>query len=222
MQKKLLEIYNKLLGYFGPQHWWPAETPFEMMVGAVLTQAVAWRNVEKAIGNLKNKELLDPIKLSQTNPEILEELLKPTRYYKMKTRKLQALSRFLVENYQGFPETMFHEELPALRDKLLAIYGMGPETVDSILLYGGGLPIFVVDAYTQKIFYRLGITPAQITYTKLQEFFMSHLPVDAGLYNEIHAQIVALGNNICHNTPKCEKCPLKDVCALPKQHPADL
>lgn len=213
MRIKLLEIYDKLLGYFGPRHWWPAETPFEMMVGAVLTQAVAWRNVEKAIGNLKDRDLLDPIQLDQTDPTILEELLKPTRYYKMKTRKLQALNRFLVENYQGVPEAMFHEKLPILRPKLLAIYGMGPETVDSILLYAGGIPIFVIDAYTQKIFHRLGITPAKISYPKLQEFFMNHLPGDPALYNEFHAQIVALGNKICHNHPKCGQCPLSDECA---------
>lgn len=222
MQNQLLDIYEKLLKYFGPRHWWPAETPYEMMVGAVLTQAVAWRNVEKAMTNLKNNGLLDPDQLYRVDTGRLEELLKPTRYYKMKTRKLQELNRFLVENYQGIPEAMFNtvvfntvvfkEELPVLRAKLLKVYGMGPETVDSILLYAGGLPIFVVDAYTKKIFYRLGLTPAQITYPKLQEFFMKHLPGNAKLYNEYHAQIDALGNRICRNVPKCIQCPLCDRC----------
>ena len=159
--------------------------------------------------------------------EKLEELLKPTRYYKMKTRKLQELNRFIVENYQGIPEAMFNtvvfntsvfnEELPVLRAKLLKIYGMGPETVDSILLYAGGVPIFVVDAYTKKIFYRLGLTPEQITYTKLQKFFMDHLPGNIRLYNEYHAQIVALGNKICQNVPKCIQCPVSDCCSYFKE-----
>jgi endonuclease-3 related protein len=188
-----------------------------MMVGAVLTQAVAWRNVQKAIGNIKERNLLDPVKLDQTDTAVLEALLKPTRYYKMKTRKLQALNRFLVENYHGIPEAMFLEDLRVLRPKLLAVYGIGPETVDSILLYGGNLPIFVVDAYTQKIFSRLGLTPAKITYAKLQAFFMEHLPQDVHLYNEFHAQIVHLGNQICHNQPKCGQCPLKDECKITQE-----
>lgn len=217
MQTKLLTIYNQLLGHFGPRRWWPAETPFEVMVGAVLTQAVAWRNVEKAIANLKSGGLLDPYKIYHADTGILEELLRPTRYYKMKTQKLQALIRFLVENYRDIPDEMFKEELPPLRAKLLAIYGMGPETVDSILLYAGGLPVFVVDAYTQKIFNRLGITPAKISYAKLQEFFRHNLPVDVKLYNEFHALIVALGNSICHNLPKCGTCPLVDHCKYSKQ-----
>jgi endonuclease-3 related protein len=212
MQEKLLGIYDKLLKYFGPRHWWPAETPYEVMVGAVLTQAVAWRNVEKAITNLKNRGLLNPYQLYRADTETLEELLKPTRYYKMKTKKLQALNRFLVEYYQGIPELMFNEELLQLRAKLLKIYGMGPETVDAILLYAGNLPIFVIDAYTKRIFNRLGMVAEKINYSELQAFFMNNLPCNSALYNEYHAQIDALGNRICHNVPKCGQCPLVAEC----------
>lgn len=216
MRSKLLAIYDKLFGYFGPRHWWPAETPYEVMVGAVLTQAVAWRNVEKAITNLKNQDLLTPDKIYVTETIILEELLKPTRYYKMKTKKLQALNRFLVEEYQGIPEVMFQEATIKLRGRLLGIYGMGPETVDSILLYAGNLPVFVIDAYTQRIFQRLGVLAEKVSYPKLQELFMDHLPRDVSLYNEFHALIVGLGNKICHNNPKCQECPLIDECKFAK------
>ncbi len=217
MQKKLLGIYDKLFKNFGPRHWWPAETPYEVIVGAILTQAVAWRNVEKAIANLKSRDLLDPYQLYRTNTETLEELLKPTRYYKMKTRKLEAFNRFLVENYQGNLQLMFQEKLFQLRTKLLKVYGMGPETVDSILLYAGNLPVFVIDSYTKRIFSRLGMVPEKINYNELQALFMNNLPCDSNLYNEYHAQIDALGNLICHNTPKCGQCPIADECEyLPK------
>jgi endonuclease-3 related protein len=196
----------------GPRRWWPAKTPFEVMVGAVLTQAVAWRNVEKAIANLESYDLLIPENIYKTATEELEELLKPTRYYKMKTKKLQAMVRFVVEEYQGDLEVLFKEDLSSLRKRMLGIFGLGPETVDSILLYAGGLPIFVVDEYTKRIFSRMGWVEPKISYSELQQFFMQHLPADVQLYNEFHALIVGLGNQVCHTEPQCTLCPLADSC----------
>lgn len=209
---KMLDIYRNLLNAFGPRHWWPAKTPFEVMVGAVLTQAVAWRNVQKAIANLEQRGLMSPEKIYHSSTAELEELLRPTRYFKMKTKKLQALIRFLVDEYQGSLERLFKEELIPLRKKLLAVYGLGPETVDSILLYAGGLPVFVVDEYTRRIFWRLGFTPEKISYQKLQEFFTANLPAEVQLYNEFHALIDHLGNRFCHTNPDCLPCPLKEIC----------
>jgi endonuclease III related protein len=212
IQNSLQDIYKKLFDALGPRGWWPAKTPFEVMVGAVLTQAVAWRNVEKAIANLESVDLLTPEKLYGISTEKLEELLRPTRYYKMKTRKLQALVRFVVEEYQSNLELLFAEDLNCLRKRMLGVYGLGPETVDSILLYAGKLPVFVVDEYTRRIFFRLGWVDQKISYSKLQEFFMGHLAPKVQLYNEFHALIVGLGNQVCHTDPQCPICPLIDSC----------
>lgn len=210
--KRLMEIYQRLYDFFGPRHWWPAKTPFEMMVGAVLTQAVAWRNVQTAIGNLEGAGLMDPYKIVRSSDAELEALVRPTRYYRMKSKKLRALAEFIVNNYQGDLQKMFHEEPVRLRSKMLEVYGLGEETVDSILLYAGEIPVFVVDQYTKRIFSRLGMIPEKITYRKLQDFFMGNLPADHRLYNEYHALIDALGNKVCHLTPRCPECPLGDFC----------
>ncbi|MCL6589750.1 MAG: endonuclease III domain-containing protein [Firmicutes bacterium] len=212
LKEKLLQIYAKLFDHFGPQYWWPAKTRFEVMVGAVLTQAVAWRNVVKAVTNLEKAGLLSPLGLYHADPLLLMEYLKPTRYYKMKLKKLQAMVNFIVDEYQGDLDLMFKEELPELRKKLLGVYGLGPETVDSILLYAGSYPVFVVDEYTRRIFSRLGLVAGKISYEKLRQFFEKNLPESVELYNEFHALIVALGNQTCSITPKCLACPLRDEC----------
>jgi endonuclease III related protein len=212
MRNQLLRIYDHLFKFFGPRHWWPAKTPFEVMVGAVLTQAVAWRNVQKAIVNLENAGLMEPLAIYWAETYYLEELVKPTRYYRVKTKKLQALVKFVVEEYRGDLEFMFHEDLTVLRNKFLDVYGLGPETVDSILLYAGQMPVFVVDQYTRRIFSRLGLVEERITYAKLQALFTAHLPQEVELYNEFHALIDGLGNRLCHNNPICIKCPLAELC----------
>lgn len=187
--------------------------PFEVIVGAILTQSVAWRNVEIAIANLKEKELLDPVALLTAPDEVIEEAIRPTLYYRQKRRKLQAFCRHLLDKYQGDLTALFRRPLSELRAELLGIWGLGPETVDSILLYAGGLPTFVVDAYTKRIWARLGIHPEGIEYETLRAYFMDHLPPDVQLYNEYHALIVAVGNRYCRaKQPLCVECPLLVRC----------
>ncbi|KKM11669.1 endonuclease [Clostridiales bacterium PH28_bin88] len=211
-----MAIYQRLYDAFGPRRWWPAETAFEVMVGAVLTQNVAWRNVERAIASLKGTGLMDPMSLYQADQVHIERLIVPTRYYKTKARKLKALVTLVVERYGGDLNRMFSRPLGELRQELLGVYGIGPETADAILLYAGNLPIFVVDAYTRRIFHRLGVFPPDISYGAMQEYFQVHLPRDVALYNEYHALIDGLGHRLCLATrPRCGECPLVDECRYP-------
>ncbi|MFZ5640402.1 MAG: endonuclease III domain-containing protein [Bacillota bacterium] len=216
--KQLLKIYDKMLDFTGPRNWWPGETPFEVVVGAILTQSVAWRNVEKAINNLKSAGLLDIDALYQADTEEIAGHIIPTLYYRMKASKLKAFVTLLVEKYGSSLEQMFDQDLRQLRQELLAVYGIGPETADSIILYAAEKPVFVVDAYTKRIFHRLGIFPADIDYAGMQEFFMTHLDADVQLYNEYHAQIVGIGNRFCGNRkPACDRCPLNELCRFAKE-----
>lgn len=209
----LLRIYDQLLAYFGPRGWWPAETPWEVMVGAVLTQNVAWRNVEQAIANLKQAGVLELEALYQAEEAQLAELIIPTRFYKTKARKLKVLAAYVMERYGGDLGLLFSRPLWDLREELLGLWGLGPETVDSILLYAGSYPIFVVDAYTRRIFSRLQLLPADATYQEMQEFFLRWLPPDVGLFNEYHALIDALGHHLClAGSPRCAVCPLRAEC----------
>jgi endonuclease-3 related protein len=215
MYQKLMEIYDRMYKHFGPRHWWPADTPFEVVVGAILTQSVAWRNVEQAIKNLKQARLLDLAAIAHAELDELARLIRPTRYYNMKARKLQAFCRHVLENYDGSLERFFAMDLWPLREELLGIYGIGEETADSILLYAAEKPIFVVDAYTRRIFSRLGMVDAGIKYGQLQRFFMDHIPPDVMLYNEYHAQIDAVGNHYCAaKKPSCGECPLRPLCGF--------
>lgn len=218
MAERLYEIYQRLVGHFGPRSWWPAESPFEVIVGAILTQAVSWRNVEKAINNLKEAGLLTAEGLFQADSGIIEELIKPTRYYRMKTRKLRAFLEYLFDSHEGSLEKMFKAPPEALRHQLLGIYGLGEETVDCILLYAGGIPIFVVDEYTRRVYSRLGIFPQKISYRKMQEYFHKRLPLDGKLFNDYHAQIVALGHHFCKKSPLCADCPLREICLTGLDH----
>lgn len=209
---RLWEVFRRLYRHFGPRHWWPAETPFEVIVGAILTQAVAWRNVEQAIGNLKAEGLLSPEALWSAPEEELHRHLRPTRYYRAKTAKLKEFLSFLHSGYGLDLERLWREETAVLREKLARVRGLGPETVDAILLYAAGRPVFVVDEYTRRIFSRLGLTPERVGYRTLQGFFMAVLPPDVPFLNEYHAQIDALGHGICRAEPRCGGCPLLDVC----------
>lgn len=216
----LRQMYDLLYQHFGPRHWWPAETPFEVIVGAILTQSVAWRNVEKAIANLKQAGLLNPEAIYRASEEEVAELIRPARYFRAKARKLKAFIAHLMECYGGSLEAMFHRPLEELRPELLQIYGVGRETADAILLYAGRYPILVVDAYTARIMYRAGLWPRErLEYDRLQQFLMAHLPREEAFFNEFHALIDALGHRLClSNRPRCGECPLKGrVCRWPER-----
>lgn len=214
--EELQAIYQGLLAHFGPRGWWPADSPTEMMVGALLTQSVAWRNVETCIRRLKEAELLDWRALHAAPDTQIEELIRPSRYFRAKTQKLKALASHVVMRHGGDLPRMFATPLPELRRELLAVHGLGPETVDCILVYAAQLPSFVVDAYTRRIFSRLGYFDERIGYEAMRRFFSDRLPPDVPLFNEYHALIDALGHHHCHpQAPKCDTCPLRDRC----QHP---
>lgn len=209
--KYLLTIYNALDGYFGDLHWWPGETPFEVVVGAILTQNTSWNNVKVAVENLKSREFLDPEKLFEIEDNILAELIRPSGYYNVKTRRLKAFLRFLHREYGGNLEEMFEEDLWILREKLLDVNGIGEETADSILLYAGNKPIFVVDLYTRRILQRHNIIDGSPDYGEIQELFMTNLPASARLFNQYHALLVNTGKHFCRKTPRCEGCPLENM-----------
>ena len=216
----LLGLYRRLRGHFGHRQWWPGETPFEVAIGAILTQSVAWANVEKAIRALKAADTFTPARLRDADPVHLSQLIRPSRYPNTKARKLKAFVDFLEKRYGGDMAVMAKGDLNVLRPKLLGVWGIGPETADSILLYALEKPVFVVDAYTRRIFSRLGYWDENVTYEAMQEFFHRHLSPDVPLYNDYHAQIVALGNNLCYpRKPRCGECPLAGACRLEPANP---
>ena len=209
----LLCVFERLLERYGPQNWWPAETPFEMAVGAILTQATAWRNVERALGNLKSRGLLDPFLLSRISEEELWELLRPSGFFREKARRVRAFANFLVERYEGSLEKLLSKSAEEARAELLSLPGIGEETADSILLYAGGKPVFVVDSYARRIFSRLGVDAAGRSYKDFQAFFMNNLPLDARIFSEYHALLVRHGKEVCRKKPLCERCCLEDLCS---------
>lgn len=199
---KLETIYDKLFKAFGPQKWWPytdeKQKKLEISIGAILTQNTNWQNVEKALNNLKNKDLLSSKRLEEINTKKLASLIKPSGYYNQKAKKIKAFIKFLKSNKI------------INRENLLEIWGVGPETADSILLYAYDQPIFVIDAYTKRVMNRLDFE--EENYDKLQELFMKSLPKNVQLYNEYHALLVNLGKNFCKTTPQCQECPIKNMC----------
>jgi endonuclease-3 related protein len=209
----LQEIFKRLFDRFGPLKWWPAETPFEVCVGAILTQNTAWSNVEKAISALKQAGIMSPEALHESDPEQLARLIRPAGYFNVKSRRLKDFSTWLFRNYHGSLEQMFTDDWLELRAELLRVRGIGPETADSILLYAGNKPTFVVDAYTGRLFLRLGLLPEAAGYDYTRALFMSNLPEDVSLFNEYHAQIVQQCKRFCRVKPLCSCCPLCDVCA---------
>jgi len=192
--------------------WWPGETPFEVMVGAVLTQNTSWANVEKAILNLKRENLLAPNRLNKTDVLKLARIIKPAGFFNVKAKRLKSLLDFLFREYNGNLRVMRKENIRTLRRKLLNVNGVGAETCDSILLYALQKPIFVIDAYTKRIFSRFGIVDEDVTYEKLQSLFMKNLPRSTKLYNEYHALIVKLGKDICRKRPICNLCVINMLC----------
>ena len=208
----LLQIYNMLNGHFGNLQWWPGESPFEVIVGAILTQNTTWRNVETAIANLKSKNLLDPKRLFKTRDDILASLIRPSGYYRVKTKRLKAFLTFLNDGYHDSLDRLFAEELWVLREKLLTVRGIGEETADSILLYAGQKPIFVVDAYTRRILQRHDFISSETSYADIQSLFMTNLPPSAPLFNQYHALLVNTGKQFCTKKySRCTECPLSTI-----------
>ncbi|KAB2892114.1 MAG: endonuclease III domain-containing protein [Desulfobulbaceae bacterium] len=204
------EVYSLLFDHFGPQGWWPGDTTIEIVVGAVLTQNTNWTNVRKAIANLQAAGLLDFALLFDLPLSVLAEYIRPSGYYNIKAKRLKNLLLMVGDRYQGDLELLLADETGRARKNLLSVQGIGPETADSILLYAGGHPVFVIDAYTHRIFSRHGLVAEEAGYHEIQEDFERHLPRDAGLYNEFHALIVMLGKHYCKKTnPLCGSCPLR-------------
>jgi endonuclease-3 related protein len=190
-------------------HWWPAQSPFEVIVGAILTQNTAWTNVERAIANLRSEALLTPQTIEKIPIRRLERLIRSSGYFRQKAKKLKAFVRFLRDEYGGSLVRMFHAPTGELREKLLSIHGIGPETADSILLYAGQHPVFVVDAYTHRILGRHELAPEKRDYEAMRSLFESSLPRETPLYNEFHALLVNVGKNWCRpRDPRCGECPL--------------
>ena len=202
-------MFNRLLNHFGPQNWWPAETALEVMVGAVLTQNTNWKNVEKAIKNLKKRGLLSLDALHSLRVTELAQEIRPAGYFNIKAGRLKNLIDFITDRYHGDLSLFLEDKTETLREGLLSVKGIGPETADSILLYAAGRPVFVIDAYTYRILCRHGMTEEQTTYIELQNFFEDHLPEDPALFNEFHALIVQTGKDYCRKRPLCDLCPLE-------------
>lgn len=208
----LLRAYEQLLAAFGPQHWWPGDSPFEVIVGAVLVQNTAWRNVERAIQNLRDHDVMRPHALYALPTEELTELIRPAGYYQVKTRRLRSLLKFILDEYNGSLDVMFETEPSTLREQLLSVHGIGPETADAILLYAGGLPTFVVDTYAHRILARHGWIDYDADYHQIKDLFESTLPAEAPLFNEYHALLVRVGKDYCKRSiARCDACPLANL-----------
>lgn len=216
MTSILVDVYQRLLDRYGPQDWWPADTPLEMMVGAILTQSAAWGNVEKAITSIKARGLLSSAMLRQISTEELAWLIRPSGYYNVKARKIKAFIGWLGEYYHDDLDMLFALDLPTLRHELLSVYGVGEETADSMILYAGHKPIFVIDAYTRRIISRVGLAPAHNSYAAFQSLFMEKLPHEEALFNEYHALLVCHGKSACRKVPVCRDCCLISFCAFPE------
>lgn len=216
MTTPLDEVFQRLLARYGPQHWWPGESRFEVLVGTVLVQNTSWKNVERAIENLRQAELLELEAVHRADAEELAELIRPAGYYRQKAARLKRLVEWIHRQY-GSLEAMLDQPADTLRGELLALNGIGPETADSILLYALGKPVFVVDTYTRRMLARHGWAEFDEDYAALQGLFHATLGNDAPVFNEFHALIVALGKAHCGKRPQCSGCPLETL--LPAEGP---
>ena len=212
ISQALQDIYRRLMDCYGPQHWWPAEGPFEVMVGAVLTQSAAWSNVERAIANLKTVGALSPKALRGLPLPELAGLIRPCGYYNAKALKLKSLANWLGEFCGDNLNLLSVNNTDALREQLLSVHGIGEETADSIILYAVGKPVFVIDAYTRRIVDRLGLEPEGSSYAAYQDLFMNNLPADTELFSEYHALLVCLAKQVCRRRPLCHNCCLSGIC----------
>ena len=209
--EQLTEIYQLLFNHFGPQYWWPGQSQFEIIVGAILTQNTNWANVEKAIANLKSADLLSPDKLHNLDVSQLALLIRPAGYYNIKAKRLKSFLTWLFDNYQGRLANLQALDTETFRRQLLSIKGIGRETADSILLYAFDREIFVVDAYTARISVRHHLIDPDADYEQLKDLFQSNLPADTKLFNEYHALLVKLGKEFCRPTARCSNCPLENL-----------
>ena len=208
----LLKVYHQLMSCYGPQHWWPASEPFEIIVGAILTQSAAWSNVEKAIANLKAAEALSPSALRRLPLAEVARFIHPCGYYNAKALKLKSFAHWLGEHYNDNLSKLFANDIDHLRQQLLSVHGIGQETADSIILYAANKPIFVNDAYTRRIINRIGLAPAGNSYSAYQALFMDNLPTDTRLFNEYHALLVCMAKDVCRRRPFCQQCCLNNFC----------
>jgi len=207
----IYKTYKKLLKCLGPQQWWPAETKFEIIVGAILTQQTSWKNVEKAIKNLKERNLLSPESMYALELSELEKTIRPAGFYRMKAKKLKNFLEMLFTKYEGNLNLLLQRPKDELRRELLSVNGIGKETADSIILYAAEKPVFIVDAYTLRLCKRLGIIDSN-EYDEVQKVFQDRLPMDKNLLKEFHALIVEFGKKYCRKRPRCKECPLKNDC----------
>ena len=208
----LMVVFDRLSAYFGPLYWWPAETPFEVCVGAILTQNTAWTNVEKAIIELKKADLLTAERIRDTEDQHLAMLIRSSGFYNVKSRRLKEFVGWLCNRFDGSLDQMFKSDWLALRSELVSVRGIGPETCDSILLYAGEKPSFVVDSYTRRLCHRLGILEENASYDEIRLHFMQNLPNETLLFNEYHALIVEQCKRFCRSKPICAGCPLLMIC----------
>ncbi len=205
-----MQAYQLLYAHYGEQNWWPAQSPFEMMVGAILTQNTRWERVEDAIGNLKNANMLNPESIISCDSEHLQSLIRPSGFFRQKSCRLIELSNFLLAH--GGTRGLKRWVAQCLRVRLLEVHGIGPETADCILLYALDKPFFVVDAYTRRIFSRLGIFESTMKYDDIQNFFFQRIPNSLQLFQEFHALIVRHAKQHCCSRPQCDGCPLFNIC----------
>ena len=213
LNRRLLDIYGRLDGRYGPQHWWPGDGAFEVIIGAILTQAASWGGVDKALANLKARGLLEPAALRAVDQEELAGLIRPSVYFNAKARKVKAFVQHLGERYNDDLMALLQQDARVLRQELLSIYGIGEETADDIVLYAAHKPIFVIDAYTRRILGRLGLDPSWDTYGAYQAIFMENLAHDAALFNEFHALLDHHAAETCRKLkPACVGCCLLDIC----------
>ncbi len=219
MSEILQQVYDRLWETYGPQHWWPGDGPFEVVVGAVLVQNTSWKNVERAIQNLRQADLLEPRRLARTPLPELEELIRPAGYFRIKARRLRNLLNLIVRQYGGSLERMFSRPMDILREELLSVQGIGPETANSILLYAGNFPTFVVDTYTHRVLARHGWIDFDADYDEIKGYFEGELSPDPQLFNEYHALLVRVGHLHCRRKPKCRGCPLEEM--LPEGGPLE-
>lgn len=212
----LREIFDSMQKHFGLTHWWPGDSPFEIALGAILTQNTAWTNVEKALDNVKAKDWLSPRALTEAPQEEVEQVLRPSGYYRQKTERVRLFCNHLLEQYDGRMEKMAERPLAELREELLSLKGIGPETADDILLYACDKEVFVIDAYTRRIFSRCGLVEEKIAYHLLQGLIESNFKKDLKDYQEFHGLIVWTAKDFCKKKPVCEGCPLALADAIPE------
>ncbi|MEF8787546.1 MAG: endonuclease III domain-containing protein [Planctomycetota bacterium] len=215
LNSRLQDLYDGLREEFGHRDWWPGETPFEVMVGAILTQNTNWDNVEKAIDNLQERGALSPAAILNLEQDDLQDLVRPAGYYRQKAARVKRLAQWLMDNCDGAVELLQDWPEDELRKELVSIRGVGPETADSIMLYALDRPVFVVDTYTLRVTTRHGLIERNCTYYDLQNLFQDHLPEDLDLYRDFHAQLVEVGKRYCRPTPKCRNCPVRPVLGEP-------